>query len=180
MDVNDIEIKNNNINVLTKKNMVLIIAFYSILMLLLLSFVGAIIGIDKVVSGSMKNTLQINEYYLKNKVAFKFKKTPKRGDIIDFKHLEDLYVKRVIGLPNETIYIKNGVVYVNNLELKEDYTINIDYEDYGPYTVPNDEYFVLGDNRSESNDSRFWEYSFVKTKDIKGKYLFKFKFKKSA
>lgn len=174
MNVDNVEIKNTNVNILTKKNMVLIMLFYSILITMLLCFTNSVIGINRVVSGSMKNTFQINEYYLRNKVAYKFRKEPKRGEVIDFNCSEDLYVKRVIGLPNETVYIKDGVVYIDGEKLEEDYTINIDFNEYGPYKVPEDEYFVLGDNRLESNDSRFWDYHFVKKKDIRGKVLFKF------
>lgn len=173
MDVNNIKLKNNNINILTKKNMALIILFYSILMLIILSFVNSIIGLNKVISGSMKNTLLINEFYLRNKVAYKFTKKPIRGEIIDFINSEtkELYVKRVIGLPNEIIYINNGIVYINNEKIKENYIINNNYKEYGPYKIPENEYFVLGDNRSESNDSRFWNYPFVKKEDIKGKVI---------
>lgn len=178
MNVNNIEVDNANNNLLTKKHMVLIVLLYVSLMLIMLFFINSIIGVNKVISGSMQNTLVTNDYYLRNKIAFKFNKNPKRGQVIDFNSSEGLYVKRVIGLPNETIFLKDGIVYVDNEPLEENYTINIDYSDYGQYVVPEDEYFVLGDNRLESNDSRFWEYSFVKKKDITGKVLFRINLKK--
>lgn len=166
-------VKSSNINILTKRNMALIIIFYLILMGIILMFSNLILGINTVISGSMKNTLLVNDVYLRNKVAYSFTKEPIRGDIVDFKapDNDELYVKRIIGLPNETVYINNGIVYINNEPLEEDYVINNDLNEYGPYIVPENQYFVLGDNRSESNDSRFWNNHFVSEEDIEGKVL---------
>ena len=93
---------------------------------------------------------------------------------------EQIYVKRIIGLPGETVQIVNGVVYVTKTDGK---TIQLDdsfvtacepYGDFGPYVVPPDSYFMLGDNRNDSKDSRFWTNTYVKRDKIIGKVKFRY------
>ena len=108
---------------------------------------------------------------------------PERYDIILFKYPdneEQIYVKRIIGLPGETVQIVNGVVYVTKTDGK---TIQLDdsfitacepYGDFGPYAVPPDSYFMLGDNRNDSKDSRFWTNTYVKRDKIIGKVKFRY------
>lgn len=127
-------------------------------------------------SGSMLNTIQIGDYLLVSKLSYGVKlpitdtwlykgEGPERGDIIVFKYPRNPsidYIKRVIGLPGETIEIKDKVVYIDGKKLDEDYTLiapkhavtRLDNMD--PFTVPEDEYFVMGDNRNNSEDSRVW------------------------
>jgi signal peptidase I len=105
---------------------------------------------------------------------------PQRGDIVVFKYPEDEtkdFIKRVIGLPGEVVEIRNKQVYVNQQPLEEPYTVHNDPTVYpreaqprdyfGPVTVPQDSYFMMGDNRDHSLDSRYW--GFVKFSKIKGK-----------
>ena len=105
------------------------------------------------------------EYLLTDKISYRLN-TPKRGDVIIFKapRNEDYdYIKRIIGLPGEIIMIRNGKAYINNNLLAEPY-IPVDYQTFGgsfaeegqAVLVPEDQYFVMGDNRSHSSDSRDW------------------------
>ena len=108
------------------------------------------------VSGpSMQDTLRTGDKVLVNKVVYKFT-SPSRGDIIVFHATpkKDL-IKRVIGLPGETVEAKNGRVYVNGVSLSEPYLgPNVTTKDFPPVKVPKDCVFVLGDNRDDSADSR--------------------------
>ncbi len=134
---------------------------------------------------SMQPTLNNNDYIITYRRAYS-SHSPKRGDIIVFKSdLVDengknkLLVKRVIGLPGDTISIHDGQVYIDGKMIEEDYTkdgtTNGDIEGA---KVPDNKYFVMGDNRLVSVDSRYAEVGFVKKSDIKGKVvirLFPFK-----
>jgi signal peptidase I len=106
---------------------------------------------------SMRPTLQDGEYILVNKLAYKTGE-PTRGDIVVFifpvNPQEDL-IKRVIGLPGETVSVHNGVVKVNGVPLTEPYIASPPAYD-GDWVVPENELFVLGDNRNDSRDSHQW------------------------
>ena len=111
-----------------------------------------------VVSGqSMENTFLDKErlLVLRERVAYLFH-PPERGDVIILQPPQNLntdYIKRVIGLPGDTVEIKNGAVYINNVRLDEPYIKQPPVYTMAPETVPAGEYFVLGDNRNNSNDS---------------------------
>ncbi|MEN3015494.1 MAG: signal peptidase I [bacterium] len=94
-----------------------------------------------------------------------------RGDIVIFKPPVDdrLYIKRLIGKPNDKIMIVDGRLYVNDVYYAEEYVVYKDYYDYGPVKVPADSYFFLGDNRPNSYDSHLWSEPFVNSKQIKAK-----------
>jgi signal peptidase I len=108
---------------------------------------------------SMRPTLQDGEYILVNKLAYKTGE-PQRGDIIVFifpiNPQEDL-IKRVIGLPGETVSVHNGVVSVNGVPLTEPYIASPPAYD-GDWIVPEGQLFVLGDNRNDSRDSHQWQF----------------------
>ncbi len=117
-------------------------------------------------SESMLPTLEVNDRLIIEKLGHHFD-SPERGDIIVFNPTEALkaqgynqaFIKRVIGLPGETIAVKDGKVYINGEPLQEPYTINKDANyDLSATTVPENHYVVLGDNRDNSVDSRFWCY----------------------
>jgi signal peptidase I len=132
----------------------------------------------EVPTGSMENTVMTHDQIIGYRLAYLFSK-PKRGDIIMFPLPDDEstnYLKRIIGLPGETIEIIDGKVYINgNTEpLTEDYLKETPKGSYGPYTVPEDSYFMMGDNRNSSLDSRFWEHPFVKKEKIIGKAVFRY------
>lgn len=138
---------------------------------------------------SMYSTIEANDRVIASRLSYTFSE-PERGDIIIFEYPEDYakgittyYVKRVIGLPGETVTISGGSVYItdtngNTEMLEEDYVLGITLEGYlenGMYTVPEDSYFVMGDNRQNSEDSRYWTTTHCVHKDrIIGKVLFKY------
>ncbi len=119
-------------------------------------------------SKSMLPTLKVNDYLLVYTRAHNFG----RGDIIEFKMPLDqtqTYVKRVIGLPGDTIEVTNGTVYVSGSPLKENYEREKPDYTYPPTRIPPGEYFVLGDNRNDSFDSHL--FGLVKQGEIRGRVV---------
>jgi len=145
----------------------------------------------KIPSGSMLNTLQIGDHILVNKFIYGVKlpfiqktiipvKEPKRDDIVVFIYPEDPkkdFIKRVVGVEGDVVEMRSKKLYVNGKQVKRDYTIHTDRrvlpaqltkrDNFGPITVPKASLFVMGDNRDNSHDSRFW--GFVPLKAVKGK-----------
>lgn len=120
---------------------------------------------------SMEPTLYDRERLFVNKFIYRFRE-PQRGEIIVFDPRiasANKFIKRVIGLPGETVEIQGGYVYINGQRLEEDYIQDPPRRAYGPYEVGEDEYFVLGDNRSNSSDSRFPHVGMVEKESISGK-----------
>jgi len=134
----------------------------------------------RIPSESMKDTLLVGDFLFVNKFEYGAKipfthirlpgvRQPRRGDVIVFQFPQDPskdFIKRCVATGGETVEIKNKQVSVNGVALREPYTIHTDplvkpagyeYRDnYGPYTVPPGELFMMGDNRDNSNDSRYW------------------------
>ncbi len=132
----------------------------------------------EVPSGSMENTVMTHDQIIGYRLAYLFSQ-PKRGDIVMFPFPDDEsvnYLKRIIGLPGEVVEIIDGKVYINGSAepLEEDYLKEKPNGSFGPYTVPEDSYFMMGDNRNSSLDSRFWEHPFVRKDKIIGKAVFRY------
>ncbi|MFZ3121756.1 MAG: signal peptidase I [Thermodesulfovibrionales bacterium] len=152
-----------------------------------------IIQAFKIPSGSMIPTLLVGDHILVNKFlygtkipfsgkrVFMFKK-PERGDIIVFKYPENPdkdFIKRVVAAEGDVIESKNKMIHVNGNKVNEPYAQHTDSsmrpmgieprDNFGPVIVPKNKYFVMGDNRDQSYDSRYWGY--VDIKDVKGKAL---------
>lgn len=127
---------------------------------------------------SMAPTIQVgdkmSDRYLCNKLAY-INKKPERGDIIIFKGDEEdvLYCKRIIALPGETISFENDCVYINDVKLDESAYIPEDFKTCcdKSFTVPDNCYFVLGDNREFSKDSRFFEQPYIPFSQIVSKVV---------
>ena len=141
-------------------------------------------------SGSMMNTILKGDRMIGLRTAYWFS-DPKRGDIVIFENpdyyengslkADKYYVKRVIGLPGDKIVIKDAKIYVNDAKepLDESYLpeewVYVNGEDEElEYQVPKDSYFMLGDNRNNSNDARFWKNTYVKRDKILAKAEFKY------
>lgn len=130
----------------------------------------------EVPTGSMESTIEVDDCILGFQLAYLFS-DPERGDIVIFPwpdNPEITYVKRVIGLPGETVEIKDGAVYINGEAIEEPYLKEEMVGAYGPYVVPEGCYFMLGDNRNSSQDSRRWTNTFLKREDIMAKVLFRY------
>lgn len=139
---------------------------------------------------SMKPTILVGDHFFLDKVAFPANypqvlqkylpvRTIHRGDIVAFWSPENpniRLVKRVIGLPGETMEIRDREVFINGRRLEEPYVVHIDNrmlqgrDEFGPVTLPADQFFMMGDNRDDSNDSRFW--GFAPRESLIGKPLF--------
>ncbi len=126
---------------------------------------------------SMEPSLTDGQRLMVDKLSFRFR-DPAIGDIIVFQYPTDprrRFIKRVMGLPGDEILIKEGQLFVNGHRLVEEYINGPTYgaytRDYGPVVVPADSYFVLGDNRRNSDDSRYPDVSFVPRGLIVGRAL---------
>ena len=165
-----------------------------------LVFTSYIAQATQVPTESMKPTILVGDHFFLDKIAFPANypsslrpylphRTISRGDIIAFKSPTEgniPFVKRVIGIPGDTIQVRDKIVSINGVPQDEPYKIHVDStvygtdpwtpedlkirDNYGPVKVPPDEYFAMGDNRDNSNDSRYW--GFVTRDELIGKPLF--------
>ena len=131
-------------------------------------------------SESMEKTIMTGDRIFGFRLAYEWNE-PERFDIVIFKYPDDpeqkeLYIKRIIGLPGETINIVNGKVYIDGKKtpLDDSFCPETPIGDFGPYTVPEGCYFMLGDNRNCSKDSRFWENTYVREDQIVGKAVLRY------
>lgn len=166
--------KRVKINKIMKKTILWIVEIAAVI-LLAFCIVNFTLERTRMLGASMEVTLQEDDKIIINKLAY-WKRNPKRFDVIVFKQSgsEHSYynIKRVIGLPGETVQIIDGLVYIDNEMLEEPMNvepINIPGLAEEPIVLEDDEYFVLGDNRNNSEDSRFFNIGNVVRGDIVGK-----------
>lgn len=177
-----------------KKEILSWVKMFAIVIVIVLVVTKCIIINARIPSGSMENTIMTHDRLIGFRFSYWFD-DPKRGDIILFKYPlneKETYIKRVIGEPGDKVEIRQGKVYINDSEtpLKEDY-LKEDWvwaNDGYTFEVPEDCYFVMGDNRNDSLDGRFWaneaikdgiaseqdaeKYSYVKRDEVQGKAIF--------
>lgn len=155
----------------------IVIAVIIAIILKSLVFANAIVP-----TGSMLNTIQEGDRIIASRLAY-INNDPERYDVIIFSFPDDEkqpFVKRVIGLPGETVQVVKGVVYVTKtdgeiIQLDDSFVTNCKPNgDFGPYVVPEDCYFMMGDNRNSSWDSRYWNNKYVHKSKIIGKVMFKY------
>ena len=155
------------------KDWVISIVVAVILAFLIRQFVVELYIVD---GPSMRPTLQSMERLVVNKFIYSFR-APQKGEILVFQYPRDPsrdFIKRVIATPGDTIEIKDGHVYVNDQLKNEDYILEKTRGDFAKATVPEGTVFVMGDNRNNSEDSRFADVGFVPYRLIKGKAMFVF------
>lgn len=155
---------------MTPLEMVKVVVTALVLAILIKTFV---VGNFWIPSESMVPTIQVNDKIIVTNFSYWFD-GPQRGDVVVFKYplnTKKDYVKRCIGLPGETIEFKDSKLYVNGEMVPEPYLPEgLTFQDFGPILVPDGEYFMCGDNRNHSADSRMW--GFVPKKLLIGKAQF--------
>ena len=163
-----------------------------VVVLIIVMFVNNVVLINaKIPSESMEKTIMTGDRIFAFSLEYglnislfgheisKKVKDPERFDIIIFKYPDDekqLFIKRLIGLPGEKVQITDGKVYINDSEvpLDDSFVAETPLGDFGPYEVPENCYFMLGDNRNHSKDSRYWKNSFVTFDEIVGKAVIRY------
>ncbi|WP_132241775.1 signal peptidase I [Marinisporobacter balticus] len=159
--------KKNHIK--NKKQKVMIIVIFFLITVRL--FVVECIQVE---GNSMWPTLMDGERFIINKFTYRISK-PKKGDVLVFKHPNDQnkkMIKRVIATDGDTIQMADEKIFVNNKVLRESYIFKKSVDDFHKRAVPQNTFFVLGDNRNNSKDSRFKDIGFIRYDLIRGKGCF--------
>ncbi|MCS7251413.1 MAG: signal peptidase I [Anaerolineae bacterium] len=129
-----------------------------LIVIVVMVLVNTVTARFQIEGSSMEPNLRDGEYVLISKISYWFG-SPQRGDVVVFRFPHDPhrdFIKRIIGLPGETVAIRDGKVFIDGRPLEETYIRSPIIYTYGPVTLGPDEYFVLGDNRNASNDSHNW------------------------
>lgn len=155
------------------KDLLLIVVYAVLIAALVKCF---IVDTRIIPSTSMSPTIEVGDRVLMSRLSYLGQRSPQRGDIVVFDPPAELgekydFIKRVIGLPGETVAVSGGLVYVDGQPLDEPYLAEDILYEYAAVTVPAGEYFMLGDNRNYSGDSHRWLDPFIPEEDIKGKAI---------
>lgn len=146
---------------------------------LALSFKFFLFDTRSIPSSSMVPTIQAGDRVIMSRLAYLGDKEPERGDIVIFTPPRELgenddLIKRVVALPGEEVTVSGGMVYINDQALEEPYLAEAIMYEFGPYTLPEGCYFVLGDNRNWSNDAHLWSEHYISEDSIKGKAVWRY------
>ena len=140
--------------------------------LIAILYTGIFFQISIVKSDSMKPLFQKGTVIIANRFAYTTR-IPKRGDVITFTYEGEKMSKRIVGLPGETISFTDGYVYIDGKLLEETYIDkNTETNSIKSFHIPDNSYFVMGDNRENSKDSRYWEHAFIPKDKIEGRVYF--------
>ena len=152
---------------------------YIIFIVVILVIAVYVVGLQQIVGPSMTPTLRNGDIVILDKLSYRFSEI-KRDDIVALYYADTKFlVKRVVGLPGETVELKDNKLYINGKYYEEKYlgddivTDNFSLEELNYTTIPDDMYLVLGDNRGDSMDSRDSDVGLIPKKDIYGKVRFK-------
>lgn len=149
------------------REMIEVVVVALVLAVLIKTFV---VGTFWIPSESMVPTIEVNDKVIVTNFTYWFD-GPQRGEVVVFHYPENPkkdFIKRCVGLPGETLEFKDSKLYINGELVEEPYLpVGLEFEDYGPVQIPEDAYFMCGDNRNYSSDSRVW--GFVDRKLIIGK-----------
>lgn len=140
---------------------------------LIMAFVARAFTVD---GPSMLPTLRHGERLIVDKLTYRFSE-PQRGDIVVFRYPADpsqYFIKRLIGIPGDVVEVKSGLVFLNGQPLEESYARHPVYGRFGPAQVPENHYFVLGDNRNNSEDSRDPRVGFVPRDHLVGRAIWRY------
>ncbi|MCL2593012.1 MAG: signal peptidase I [Defluviitaleaceae bacterium] len=152
-----------------------------ILSLLLAFIITRFVIVHAVIpSPSMENTIMTGDRLVANRLAYLFR-SPQRFDVVIFEAPDPqdegkLFIKRIIGLPGETIEISHGRVFADGVLLNDEFIKDrvTGQDNFGPVVVPEGSYFMLGDNRTNSGDSREWQRPFIHESEILGRASFRY------
>ncbi len=174
---NKIKIEGVKMDLRDIKELLKDISKYIVIAVLVLLLVIYVVSLQQVVGPSMSPNYQDGDILILNKLHYKIH-NPKRFEVVAIKYNDTKYfIKRVIGLPGETISYQNGILYVNGEVVEEKFktttTADFSLEDLGYETIPKDYYLVVGDNRENSLDGRSKEVGLIHKKEFIGKVSFR-------
>ncbi|HEY8425515.1 MAG TPA: signal peptidase I [Limnochordales bacterium] len=149
------------------------VAGAAVLAMVIMTFVARAFTVE---GNSMLPTLHDGERLMVDKLTYRFSE-PQRGDIVVFRYPLDPrehYIKRIVGVPGDEVAVRNGRVFVNGTPLEESYLSSPTLGRFGPVRVPEGHYFVLGDNRNNSEDSRDPRLGFIPRELIEGRAIWRY------